>query len=498
MRAPGALFESSMAPALRRGSGAHYTSARNILRVIGPLFLNALRRERAACGDCAEFHRKLLSLQFLDPACGCGDFLVVALSELRKLDPGVSEAQFHGIEIDGAAAGIAAAAMPGATIVHGNALRLGWPRVNFIFGNPPFIGKQFRERQQKADLQSVFHDVKGAGVLDYACAWYRKAVDSMADNPALRAAFVSTNSIAQGEQPGVLWGDLRRRGATILFARRPFVWRSDAAREAAVHCVIIGFGLEDPGVKHAGPINAYLVEAPDLMLRSRRTPVSDVPPMIFGSMPNDGGHLLLTRFEMEELLRREPGAAPLLRRFVGSAEFLHARERYCIWMRTAKDAALAVVQERVEQVRQHRERSRRASTRALAGTPWLFGEVRQPASEYLLIPGASSVRRPYLPIGFLPPEVVASNLCLTIPAAGMYHFGVLISAMHMEWVRTVAGGLKSDFRYSSRIVYNHFPWPDSPDQREVECAARAVRAGRAAHPGRNLAWLYGVQTMPGE
>jgi MmeI, DNA-methyltransferase domain/MmeI, target recognition domain/MmeI, N-terminal domain/MmeI, C-terminal domain/MmeI, helicase spacer domain len=571
----GALFQSVMKPELRRNLGAHYTSEKNILKVVEPLFLSDLRAEfervKGQPKRLQEFHERIAKLKFFDPACGCGNFLVIAYRELRLLELDILRVihrkaatlsldvaqfnilcdvdQFYGIEIEEFPAQIAQTALwlmdhqmnmrvseefgnyfgrlplrKSATIVHGNALRHDWQQIvkpadlNYILGNPPFGGKQYQDEEQKADLARVFHGVQGAGVLDFVAPWYRLAADYMAKNRAIKTGFVSTNSITQGEQVGVLWPDLLRRGVKIHFAHRTFQWSSEARGKAAVHCVIIGFALHDisdkrlfdyetlQGEPHeikAKNINPYLVDASDTVITSRREPLSDVPAIVFGSMPNDGGHLLLSSEEKSELIKAEPKAAKWIRRLLGSEEFINRKERWCLWLvgLSPQDLrAMPAVLARVQAVRRDRLASSRPTTRELAKIPTLFGENRHPDSgKYLLIPSVSSERRPYIPMDLMPSKVVSTNLNLIVPGAELYHLGVLSSALHMAWVRSVGGRLKSDYRYSAGIVYNNFPWPQAETAKQrktIETAAQGVLDARAKHPHSSLADLYDPLAMP--
>jgi hypothetical protein len=570
----GALFQSIMDEKARRNLGAHYTSETNILKALQPLFLDALRAEfervRHDSKRLGAFHENFRSLRILDPACGCGNFLVIAYRELRlleleilrelfkanqtgqqKLDVRsivfVDVDQFYGIEVEEFPAQIAQVALwmtdhqmnlkvseefgqyfarlplkKAPSIVHGNALTLDWRTVvapaqlSYIVGNPPFVGKKEQSATQKADVLSIFHDVKGAGILDYVSCWYRKAADYMAGNPTLRAAFVSTNSITQGEQVGVLWPGLFRRSVRINFAHRTFQWSSEAKGKAAVHCVILGFGLQEEPVKwlfdyetpkgepHAIPasrINPYLVDASDIVLENRRTPLCAVPEISFGSMPNDDGHLLLSAEERRALLHESAEVRQFIRPFVGSVEFINGVTRYCLWLAGVNPSDLrqhASLMQRVNAVRKYRAESSRETTRELANTPALFGEIRQPEEGYLLIPSVSSERRNYIPMGFMKKDVIASNLVYVLPDATLYHFGVLTSTMHMAWVRAVCGRLKSDYRYSAGIVYNNFPWPEPTEKQRaaIEKAAQGVLDARAQFPDSSLADLYDPLAMP--
>ncbi|MFA6972119.1 MAG: DNA methyltransferase [Gallionella sp.] len=585
----GALFQSIMDAKARRNIGAHYTSEENILKLIQPLFLDDLwdefRRVRNNKNKLFEFQKKLRTLTFFDPACGCGNFLVIAYRELRLLELDVLRAvhegpgsrfldihheisvdvdQFYGIEIEEFPAQIAQVAMwlmdhqmnvrvseefgmyfariPLTTsphIVNGNALTLNWndvlpaERASYVLGNPPFVGAKFMGDMQRGDAQKVFADIKSGGLLDFVAAWYVKAAEyitpaSVGASPAREShsgrapaktsvAFVSTNSISQGEQAGVLWGWLLAQGMHIHFAHRTFQWSNEARGMAAVHCVIIGFGAfnaekktiyayEDiRGEPHAVAvrnINPYLVDAPDVVLPNRRKPILPIPEIVFGSMPNDGGNLLMTDTEKHELLAKEPAADKFIRPFMSAKDFINNIPRWCLWLEGISPHELRQLPEisrRVQAVKQLREASDRQTTRELAAFPTLFGEIRQPANSYLAIPKTSSERRNFIPIAFLDSNCIASTELFTIDAATLYHFGILTSFMHMAWVRYTCGRMKSDYRYSAGIVYNNFPWPDEPTDKQraaIEAAAQAVLDARAQFPKSSLADLYDPLTMP--
>jgi hypothetical protein len=571
----GALFQSIMDEKARRNLGAHYTSEENILKLIKPLFLDDLwaefHRLKNNKNKLFDFHKKLHSLMFLDPACGCGNFLVITYRELRLLELEILRAarqdeksamllslhsfltinvdQFYGVEIEEFPAQIAQVALwlidhqmnqlvsqefgvyfariPLTTsphIVHGNALQIDWSdvlpaeRLSYIISNPPFVGKQFQSAEQKTDMELVFQDIKGAGVLDFVTAWYLKAARFI-KGTQIECAFVSTNSITQGEQVGVLWPFLLRLGVRINFAHRTFQWTNEARGVAAVHCVIVGFALFDRprktiyeysdlrGQPHAVPtanINPYLVNAPDIVLESRRTPICQVPEIIFGSMPNDGGHLLLSQEEHDALIAIEPAAKKWIRPFTGADEFINRVPRWCLWLvgiAPQELRALPEVSKRVAAVKKHRLESKRETTGELAATPTLFGEIRQPQRAYLLIPSVSSERRAYVPVGFMRPDTIASNLVLIVPGATLYHFGVLSSTMHMAWVRSVAGRLESRYRYSNSVVYNNYPWPEKPTTKQIQAieeAGQAVLEARDKFSKSSLADLYDPLTMPPE
>jgi restriction-modification enzyme MmeI-like protein len=569
----GSLFQSVMDPELRRNLGAHYTSETNILKLIGPLFLDDLKAELEKIGNhenkLKSFHIKLSTLTFLDPACGCGNFLVIAYRELRLLElevlrrlfarqhsvltkvsehVAVDVDQFYGIEIEEFPAQIAQLAMwltdhqmnmqlselfgeyfarlplvKSATIVNGNALRTDWADVipakelSYILGNPPFGGHHYQSDSQKEDQRALLADIKACGVLDFVSNWFVKAADFMRASDSIRCAFVATNSITQGEQVGLLWPHLLSRGVHIHFAHRTFQWSSDGRGKAAVHCVIIGFGLldharkqlfeyedvrGDPHAIQCANINPYLVDASDSVVINRSVPVCAVPRMKWGNKPTDGGHLILSPEERLELIASEPDAETFVRRYMGGGDFINGVERYCLWLVEARPEeirALPMVSARIEAVRQFRLASRAASTRAFAEFPMLFRQISQPAGGYLAVPEVSSERRRYIPIAFLSSIVVCSNTVQFVSDATPWHFGVLTSEMHMAWIRTVCGRLKSDFRYSNGIVYNNFPWPESPtdaQRKKVEVAAQGVLDTRDAFPDSTLADLYDPLTMP--
>ncbi|HOW76651.1 MAG TPA: class I SAM-dependent DNA methyltransferase [Candidatus Competibacteraceae bacterium] len=568
----GSLFQSVMDTTLRRNLGAHYTSEKNILKLIKPLFLDELRAEfervKTNKKRLEEFHQRLAKLKFLDPACGCGNFLVIAYRELRLLELDVLRAldqgeasldvsqfnilcdvdQFFGIEIEEFPAQIAQTALwlmdhqmnlrvseefgryfvrlplqKSATIVHGNALRMDWREIvkpealSYILGNPPFGGAKYISEEQRTDMAAVFADVPSAGLLDFVAAWYRKAADYMADNPKIKAAFVSTNSITQGEQVGVLWPDLFKRGVRIHFAHQTFQWSSEARGKAAVHCVIIGFALHDaedkrifdyetvqaePHEVKAKNINPYLVDVGDLVIARRGKPICPVPEIGIGNKPIDGGHYLFKPEERDEFLKREPAAAPYFRRWLGADEFLNGYDRWCLWLGDCPPDVLKQMPEavkRVEAVRRYRLNSKSAPTRKLAAAPTRFHVQNMPDSDFLVIPKVSSERRVYIPLDFMAPTTLYSDLVFIFPQATRYHFGILSSAMHMAWVRSVCGRLESRYRYSAGIVYNNFPWPQTQTGKQkqaIEDAAQAVLDARVQFPNASLADLYDPLTMP--
>lgn len=500
---------------------------------------------------------RLRRLRVLDPACGCGDFLAVTLRELRALELAVllalrargsgedaarvGRAQMVGIEIDAGAAELAGSALArideqmdaaalglglaprrehgGASIHVANALRIDWrdclrpDECAYVLGNPPFVGKKEQSPQQKADMARVWRGVPGAGVLDLASCWFRLAARYIAGTAA-RVGFVATSSIAQGEQVAVLWADLLALpGLHLQFAGRSFPWGGAARGRAQVHVVAIGFGCRPTArriiVEHAAAgatvtavpeISPYLVAGGPTLVRPRRRPLAAAPELVYGSFALDGGHYTLDEAQRAALLAECPEAARFVRSFVGGRELLHGEPRYCLWLAEADAAALErlpAVMRRVAAVAAWRASRGRALTRALAATPTRFAELRQPSGAYLAIPTTSSERRRYLPIGFLGPEVIASNQLYVMPGATNYEFGVLHSAMHMAWARQVCGRMKSDLRYSSAIVYNNFPWPAAgPEQRGAVAAAAAEVLAARAGTGATLAALYEAGRMP--
>jgi hypothetical protein len=409
-------------------------------------------------------------------------------------------------------------------IVHGNALRVAWEEVlpavrcAYVLGNPPFVGKHLQSAAQKADLaHAAGTSAKRVASLDFVAAWYLLAAKYMRENRAIRCAFVSTNSISQGEQVSALWSALLPAGAKIHFAHRTFRWDNEAGGVAAVHCVIVGWALQDgeakvifeyddvrsePHAVAASNINPYLVDAPDLLLPNRSAPICQVPAPLYGSKPVDDGQLLLDDEARAALIDAEPGAAPLVRRLISAEEFLHGVNRWCLWLKDVAPATLRglpLVMARVQAVRAFREHSAKEQTRALAQTPALFAEIRQPTRRYVVIPLHSSETRRYIPLGYCEAADILHNSCAAVEGANPFHLGVMTSAMHMAWVKHTCGRLESRYRYSNQVVYNNFPWPDSPTdkQREaIESAAQAVLDTRADFPGSTLADLYDPLTMP--
>lgn len=569
----GSLFQSVMNQDARRHLGAHYTSEKNILKLIRPLFLDELEKELDACGKnpakLNEFQDKLSRLKFLDPACGCGNFLIIAFRELRLLEfeclkrrygstsmlpfgvdnfIKVRPEQFYGIEIEEFPARISQTAMwlmdhqmneqagrifgrkipelpltKGASVVIGNALRLDWEEVvpknelSYILGNPPFIGSKMMNIEQRADLEAVFGKLKGVGVLDYVTGWYAKAVRYI-QGTRIECAFVSTNSITQGEQVGILWEEILKQGIRINFAHKTFKWSNEARGKAAVYCVIIGFACFDTDKKYlyeyenirgeahelaVKNINPYLIPADNILIRSRQNPLCAVPKMSFGNMPLDGGHLILSDTEALELKNKYPGISPYIKPLISAKEFLNNGKRWCLWLVGAAPELIRKspeIMDRIEKVKKFRSDSKAPSTQKFASTSHLFRDRNNPDSA-IVAPRVSSENRKYIPMGFFDKDSIIGDTCMSVPGATLYHFGVLESEMHMAWVRHVCGRLKSDFRYSKDIVYNNFPWPQEPSAekiRAVEEAAQSVLDARAGYPHSSLADLYDPLTMPAD
>ncbi len=531
----GSLFQSVMEPKARRQIGGHYTSERDILKVIRSLFLDQLRAEFDArkadrstgrAKRLEEFHAQLCRLKFLDPACGCGNFLVITYRELRALELEILQAlfgqqreltladvnrlsqvdvdQFYGIELGEWPARIAEVALwlmdhqmnlrvseafgqlyqrlplKKSPHIHcANALRLDWKQVlppeqcSYVLGNPPFIGAKFQTDEQRADMDAVAGDIENSGLLDYVTGWYFKAAEYV-KGTRIVVGLVSTNSITQGEQVGVLWNPLFQKfGVTIHFAHRTFTWQSEARGKAHVHVVIIGFANfettnkrvydyegEKVSVASARNISPYLIEGSNMAVTNRTNPICQVPEISFGNQPIDGGHLLLDPESKAALLAKEPGSTRFIRPFLGADEFINGQERWCLWLKDVLPSELRSMPEvmrRVESVRDFRLSSKRPATRDLAKTPSRFAFISHEERNYLLIPSVSSERRNYIPMGFLSHQTIASNLCLIVPGAMIFHFGVLTSTMHMAWVRQVCGRLESRYRYSAGLVYNNYP-----------------------------------------
>jgi hypothetical protein len=573
----GSLFQGVMDAGERRQSGGHYTSESNILKVIRPLFLDDLQREFEAIktdrssrrkSRLEEFQKKLRALNFLDPACGCGNFLIISYRELRTLELSVLKElygkenrqavlnvrelcvidvdQFYGVEISEWPALIAEVALwlmdhqmnvavadafgqnfrrlPLRTsphIANENALNYDWKGLlaptecAFILGNPPFIGKHLMTAEQGKDMKRVWGETDKAGVLDYVTAWYRKAADYI-QGTEIVVGYVSTSSISQGEQVGALWSPLFQQfKLKIHFAHKTFGWESEARGKAHVHVVIIGFGAFDTPnkriyeeqnkkmtVANAKNISPYLIEGADVAMTSRTNPICNVPACEYGSKPTDGGHLIIEEAEREQFLAENPGAKKYLRPLLCAEEYLYSMPRWCLWLKDAAPADLrnmTGIRDRITAVREFRKASKKGPTQDMAERPALFAEIRQPKTKFMVVPQHTSETRKYVPFGYFGPEYIVHNSCSAIPKATLFHFGVLSSAIHMAWVRQICGRLESRYRYSTRLVYNNYPWPETATAKQraiVEKRATAVLRARANSPKSTLAELYDPLSMP--
>ncbi len=585
----GSLFQSVMDKQKRRNLGAHYTSEKNILKVINGLFLDELHEEftksKSNENKLQQFHNKISSLKFLDPACGCGNFLIIAYRELRLLEIEVLKELYrvkakenlkektaetkdeyfvqmrleakdiskidvdcmYGIEIEEFPSRIAEVAMwlidhqmntklsvefgdyfariplkKSPHIHNKNALQLDWNEVipktqcNFILGNPPFISKTDRSKEQNEDMDLVFHASDNYKILDYVCSWYIKASEYMSDTN-IKAAFVSTNSISQGEQVGILWNHLFSKNIKINFAHRTFKWSNEARGNAQVYVVIIGFSNSVLNTKYiydyenpkseplkikAKDINPYLIDFADILFQNRTKPLCNVPEMNKGSQPTDDGNFIFTDDEKIQFLKVEPNAIKFIKPLISAREFLHNEKRWCLWLQDATPSEIKSMPEvlkRVEKVREFRLKSRKQATVKQAATAYLFTEIRQPKSDYILIPSHTSENRKYVPIAYLSPDNILNNSCISLPNASHYIFGILTSLMHNAFMRQVCGRIKSDYRYSNKLVYNNFPFPDNPSDEKIKRVAEAVEnllAVREEFKNESLADLYDPLAMP--
>ena len=572
----GAVFESTLNPETRRSGGMHYTSIENIHKVIDPLFLNELKEEleeikqisvpKTRNSKLEEYRNKLASLTFLDPACGSGNFLTETYISLRSLENEalkmiygeqiafetgniirVSIGQFYGIEINDFAVTVAKTALwiaesqmmkrteevvkvsldflplkSYANIVEGNALTIDWESViakdklNYIMGNPPFVGYSLQTKSQKDDILKIYVDEKGkpyktAGKIDYVAGWYFKAAKLIC-NTNIRVAFVSTNSITQGEQVSAVWKPLFERfNIHIDFAHRTFQWDSEASIKAHVFCVVIGFNCcKTKGVyrlytsnkiANCNIINSYLMDAPIIFIDSRTRPICNVPNMVYGSKPTDDGNFFLTEEEYLDVIKKEPNIKKYIRKFLGASEFINNKKRYCLWLVDALPNEIkssTFIFDRIKKVKVFRLNSEKEATQESANTPMLFQEIRQSTTEYILVPAHTGGMRKYIPMGFENADVICGNANLAIPNANLYHFGVLTSNVHMAWTRTVCGYLGTSYRYSANVVYNNFPWcePTAEQKIKIEQTAQAILDARALYPDSSLADLYDEATMP--
>ncbi|BAO56599.1 DNA methyltransferase [Nonlabens marinus] len=567
----GSLFQSVMNPEERRNLGAHYTSEKNIFKLIKPLFLDELRAEfdkvKSSTKKLQEFHQKLSTLKFLDPACGSGNFLIITYRELRLLEIDILRElfkkgeqvldissilwldvdQFYGIEYDEFASKIAEVAMwlidhqmnmliseefgqyfarlplkKSATIVHGNSLRIDWEEVvpktelKYIIGNPPFIGHQWRTKEQMQDMDLVFGKNSKTKRLDYVAAWFYKAAQYIQDS-SISVALVATNSICQGEQVPILWNTLFNDfDINIHFGHQTFKWTNEAKGNAGVHVIIVGFGSFQPTEKilyeydnvkseaysrKVDNVNGYLAAGPNVFITSRGKPIHNYPPLFKGSQPTDGGNLILNEQEKEEMIMANPASKDWIKSFLGGAEFLRNKKRFCLWLKNCPPATLKqmpLVLERLKLVAEARLKSPTRSVNEAARFPSLFTQDRQPETDYLCLSEVSSENREYIPIGFLDKDVICSNTLQIIPTANIFMFGALMSKMHITWAKYTAGRLESRIRYTPS-VYNNYPWPKDPSDKnklKVEQKAQKVLDARALFPDSSLADLYDPLTMP--
>jgi len=568
----GSMFQSIMNPKERRNLGAHYTSEKNILKLIRPLFLDDLYAEFARIknkkNELGEFHEKLSNLKFLDPACGCGNFLVITYRELRLLEIEVLKAlfkekgqiilknidisslifidvdQFYGIEIEEWPVRISEVAMwlmdhqmnmavrsefgfyfarlplkNSAKIINGNALTVDWEDVvpskdlSYILGNPPFIGKKEQNTEQKKQVLTEFVSIKNAGVLDYVACWYSKAMTVILKNPNVLAAFVSTNSIIHGEQVKPLWENILNNKLEIFFAHQTFKWTSEAKGKAAVHVVIVGFGVKrkssrrlfiyqdissEPDEIKVKNINPYLINASNLLLGNLSKPICQIPRLVEGITPLDNGLLSFKKSEYEEFIKKEPNSKKWFKKWVTGHSFINSYPLYCLWLSKISPSEikkLPHLKKRINEVKEFRLQSK--SSQKFADTPWLFRETSLPKN-YILIPKSSSGKRDYLPIGFISDEIVSSS-SLYLDSKDFFILGVLFSKMHIVWLKHIGGRIKSDYRYSAKLVYNNFPWPISPtdDQKKIIIEkTENILEARKEFADSSLADLYDSVTMP--
>ena len=562
----GAIFESTLNPETRRSGGMHYTSIENIHKVIDPLFLDDLRQEfetlkeikseKAREEKLIVFQKKLGSLKFLDPACGSGNFLTETYLSLRKLENEclrlrfkhgaldlfddtvfVNIHQFYGIEINDFAAVVAKTALwiaesqmmkatseillknleflplkSYANIVEGNALRIDWETIvpknelNYILGNPPFVGFTYMNAAQKEDMELIFPGIKN---LDFVCAWYKKANEYI-KNTKIECAFVSTNSITQGETVSRLWDCV---DFTINFAYKSFIWDSEANLKAHVHCVIVGFAdfsrkekwlYSDKQKNKASNINAYLTDAPNIIVKSRNKPLCNIPKMIYGNKPADGGFLIIEDCDYENFVKKDPESVKFIKPLLGAVEFLHNEKRWCLWLDGADPSEIKkcpLVMDRIKKCKENRENSVAAGIRKFAATPTLFAQITQPVGKsFILVPRVSSENRRYVPMDFLDGNTIVSDAVQIVPEASLYDFGILTSNVHMAWMRAVCGRLESRYRYSKDVVYNNFAWctPTDEQKEKIEKTAQAILDARAKYPKSSLADLYDETLMPPE
>ncbi len=537
--------ESSKKLSARRSGGIHFTSEKNIHKLIDPLFMDQLKAEFLKCDSIEKFralHDKISKLKFFDPACGSGNFLTETYISLRRLENEildqthdkikVSIENFYGIEINDFAVQVAKLALwisehqmnhsdnflpltRNANIIQGNALKIDWHDIvrnpDYIIGNPPYVGYSLQTAEQKSDMRSIFDGYRAAGKMDYVCAWFKKAADFIRGTD-IEVAFVSTNSICQGEHVGFLWKNLFEAGIKINFAWRSFKWDNgldDPNLFAHVHCVIVGYSMKDRSEKiiydedeklAAKNINGYLLDAVNISLDRIDDPICDVPKMLFGNMPRDGGNLIIENDKLDEFLKSDPRSKKFIHPYIGAEEFINKKDRWCLWLVNAEPSEIKSIKpiyERVKACKEFRLSSKAESTKRAANTAWLFVQIAQPTSgNFILVPRVSSERREYIPIGFFDFETIVSDAVLFIPGGDLWLFGILNSSVHMAWMKTVAGRLETRYRYSAEVVYNNFPFPKPSTK--IETTAQQILDARLHYPNSSLADLYNEDLMPAD
>lgn len=566
----GGVFESTLNPETRRSGGMHYTSISNIHKVIDPLFMNELNEEFDAIKEIKiektknkkldDFQKKIASLKFFDPAAGSGNFLTETYLSLRRIENEiikirygkqivmgygfnpikVSIRQFYGIEINDFAVTVGKTALwiaesqmmketediihdnidflplkSYANIIEANALRIDWEdvvsknEVNYIMGNPPFVGARLLNAEQRADVNKIFEGYKKSGNLDYVSCWYKKCSDYI-KSTKIECALVSTNSIVEGEAVGLLWKELFNEGVVINFAHTTFKWSSEARNLAQVHCVVIGFSeseivkqkiiFTEGTYKFVRHINAYLLEAPDIFVERTNKRFSDVPRMHKGCQPTDGGNLIIEADEYKNFIKKEPKAEKYIKKLIGAREFLQNKDRYCLWLvgiSPTELKSMPLVLDRVRKCKEMRLAANSVGTRKLAERPTEFRETYN-YENYLVIPKLTSADRKYIPMGYFDKNIISTDLNYITENANLYHFGVLESNVHMAWIRVVCGRMGNAYRYSAGVVYNNFPWPIITDEKKekIKSKAQGIINARALYPDSSLADLYNELTMP--
>lgn len=564
----GSMFQAVIDEEQRSTMGQHYTSVSNIMKVIKPLFLDKLyaelERSRNSEKKLQAMLERIGQIKVFDPACGSGNFLIIAYKELRRFEmevfralnavskqnvmfmTGIKLSQFYGIEIDDfaheiallslwlaehqmhqefqAAFGYAEPMLPlkaSGHITHANSLRVDWNSICpkkvedevYVIGNPPFLGTTSRSEEQTRDMKHVFVGFSALGYLDLVACWFWKGAKYIQGSKA-ELALVTTNSICQGEQVATLWPSIFDLGLSIHIAYQSFPWSNNAKQNAGVHVSIIGLSASPEKKvifncigyewhsREVSNISPYLMEGSNLAVQKRKTPILPVAPMVFGNKPTDGGNLILSRAERDELITSEPAAEKWIRKLYGADEFLKGKERWCLWLVDATQneiEAMPEVLRRTQEVAKLRIAAGHPAALLKAKTPHLFMQISQPKSgTYIIVPAFSSERRMYVPLGFFSADVISNNKNYLIPNGSLYEFGILSSLMHMDWMRAVSGRLESRYGYSSGVVYNTFPWPEASEaqRRQIEAMAEHVLMVREDYPDKSPAYLYDPDTMP--